>query len=206
MSDLFPNITDFVRCKEKCFFCDSKLECRLTNFIGLDKGGVPLINAPLKDGKFTFNFSRTTPTYTVKAEGIIDIRTNAMVFTVEPVETTEEMPYVDNLVAKAAFLDLRPHVQLYCSYKKCSHQYTIAGNTLRAEQIRHGWLVLPFQLYYESFVEGKLWIQNDYIHGSTYIYSRVKKEANPLVVPLMDFENMGKKKVLIRIKTYATFS
>jgi hypothetical protein len=217
MSDLFPTIADFVRCKEKCFFCGTKLKCRLTNFIGFGTGGDPLISTPLEGNKFVFDLSHTTASYELKVKITINVETNIMTFLINAsgtldidVRDTKElgMPNIDMMVAKEVFADLRPYIQLYCPYKKCPYQYTVAGDIFKFAPRRseESYLILPFKLYYESFVDGKLWVQNDYIQAYTGIYSRVKENATPLIAQLMDFEAMGQKKLLMRVKTLVTFS
>jgi hypothetical protein len=204
MSELFPNIVDFIRVRERCFFCGAKLRCRLSNFIGIRESGMPLLNSPLEEGKFIFDISRTSPSYTVEAVGTLDIHNNKLFFDMKGLEY--QTLTTDNMVAKETFIDLRPHIQLYCPKRKCPYQYTVASNIFRAGQIEGGWLVFPFKLYYESFVSGKLWVQNDYVSSRTNIFSIMNEEAEPIVVPLLDFNAMGKDKLLTRIKTLVVFS
>jgi hypothetical protein len=204
MTDLYPAIIDFLKCRESCFFCGSRLKCRLSNFIGIGDNTLPIINAPLKDSKFLFDISYTSPTFTIKAEGAIDSRTNAMIFIMKSFDTGT--PNLDETFVKQVFIDMKPHIQLYCPKKKCPYQYTVASNFFHAGTIKHGWLILPFKMYYESFVLGNLWIQNDYANNCTNIHSRSKEQADPLIVPLQDFELMGKDKLVNRIRTLVTFS
>lgn len=205
MPQLFPNIVDFIKVREKCFFCGAKLRCRLSNFIGIRESGMPLLNSPLEEGRFIFDIAYTSPSCAVEALGTIDIQNNKLVFDIKGAGEWET-PAMDNMVAKEAFIDLRPHIQLYCPKRKCPFQYTVASNIFRAGQIKGGWLILPFKLYYESFVSGKLWVQNDYVSSHTNIFSIMNEEADPIVVPLLDFEMMGKEKLLTRIKTLVVFS
>lgn len=201
MSDLYPSIAEFIKCKERCFFCDGALKYRLTNFMGV-ANDLPIINAPIIDNTISFPVDCTTASFDLKAEGKIDIRTNALVFLLKEHGT----PSIDDLLAKNTFLSFKPHIQLYCSSKQCKHQYTIASDTFKAGQIKHGYLILPFKLYYESFVSGSLWIQNDYIQHKTNIFTRNKPDADPITSSLLDFEAMGKTKLLTRVKTLVVFS
>lgn len=204
MTDLYPAIIDFLKCRESCFFCGARLKCRLSSFIGVGDNTLPIINAPLKDNKFVFNISHTAPTFSIKAEGAIDIKTNAMIFIMKSFDT--ETPRLDESFIKQVFVDMKPHIQLYCPKKKCPYQYTVASSVFHAGTIKHGWLILPFKIYYESFVLGNLWVQNDYANNCTNIHSRSKEQADPLIVPLQDFELMGKDKLVNRIRTLVTFS
>lgn len=201
MSDLYPSITEFIKYKEKCFFCDSKLKCRLTNFIGVSND-LPIINAPITANTISFPVDCTTASFDLKAEGKIDIRTNALVFLLKEQAT----PSIDDMLAKNTFLGFKPHIQLYCANKQCKHDYTVASDTFRTGKIKHGYLILPFKLYYESFVTGSLWVQNNYLQNKTYIHTRNNPDANPITSTLLNFEKMGKNKLLMRVKTLVVFS
>jgi hypothetical protein len=206
MTTMFPNIADFLKVRETCFFCGAQLWCRLSNLVGIREGGLPLINAPLKDDHFTFRIDQVTPSYMIKAEGSIDVRDNLMVLKVEPSGAENPTPTIDEQATKQTFIDLRPCVQLYCPKKNCPQEYSIVSDTFRAGQTVGGWLILPFKLYYESFISGSLWVCNDYIGSRTQIFSRSNEQAKPITVPLMDFEAMGSKKLLNRVKTIVVFS
>src|SRR5271154_1415749 len=203
MSEAYPHIIDFLKVREVCFFCGAKLWCRLANFMGLKEDALPILNAPLKDDHFTFHLDRTTPDYIVKAAGIIDAKTNAMAITLDDSSSTSS---IDHQVAKQTFLDLKPYVQLYCPKKSCPQEYTVMSDTFKIEQAGSEWSISPFKLYLESFVTGTLWICNDYIQNTTYIESRNNDSANPIMVPMLDFEAMGSKKLLTRVKPIAVFS
>ena len=151
MADLFPNIVDFLKVRETCFFCGAQLWCRLSNLSGIGEGGLPLINAPLKDDHFTFRIDQTTPNYNIRAEGTIDIRDNQMVLKVEPSYYEQSTPAIDEQLTKQTFIDLRPHVQLYCPKKSCPQQYTVASDTFRAGQNVGGWLIFSFQVVLRKF-------------------------------------------------------
>jgi hypothetical protein len=197
----YGSIADFIKCKEKCFFCDNQLQIRLTNFVGV-VNDLPIINAPIRDNTISFPVENTTASFELKARGKIDIRTNALVFLFKEDDT----PTINDMLAKDTFLSFRPHMQLYCSSRQCKYEYTVASNIFQASHIKHGYLILPFKLYYESFVTGSLWVQNDYNQQKTHIFTRNNPDANPITVSLMNFETMGETKLLMRVKTLVVFS
>jgi hypothetical protein len=202
----YPNIIDFLKVRETCLFCGATLWCRLTNFSRHEGDDLPILNAPLKDNFFTFSIDHTTPDYTVRAEGNIDIRNNLMLLQVESPAPESSTPVVDVLVANQTFFALQPHIQLYCPKKDCPQQYTVASDVLKVDLSDERWLIRPFSLFYESFVTGTLWVGNDYLQNATYIESIKNDSANPIMVPLMDFQAMGSKKLLLRAKTIAIFN
>jgi hypothetical protein len=217
MSELFPSIRYFIESRQKCFFCDANLKCRLSNFIGIRESGMPLLNSPLEKDRFIFDISRTSPSYTVEALGTLDIQNNKLIFDMKGELAHNVILHknnlgewrtvaVDNMVVKEAFIDLRPYIQQYCPKRNCLQKYTIASSTLRASSLENGWFIHPISTYYESFKTGKLLVMNDYAHSNTSIFSMVKESAEPLVVPLMDLGAMGKRKALTRVHTLITFS
>ena len=221
MVDMHATIADFSKIKERCFFCDSPLRCRLSNFTMMN-GEIPIINAPLTDGKFAFRLSRTTSSYTVEASVTIDALKNHLEFKIEhftpPVRNyyfVGENPTLDTMVARETFIDLLPHVQLYCPrLKSCPFLYTLSSDifklspalTTENPSLNKDWVILPIHLHSESFILGQWWIQNDYDRNQTSIYARNKSEAAPLITPIIDFANMGPEKLLTRIKTIVVFS
>jgi hypothetical protein len=198
----YPNVVEFSKCKQACFFCDSKLKCRLTNFIGLSND-LPIINAHPDGDVISFDINHITPSYQIKADVTLDIKTNILTFMLK---SESETPGLDAAVVRSAFSEMRPHIQLYCSSRKCRYQYTVASDIIRYMVAKSGWVIAPLDLYYESFVTGNLWVQNDYTKQKVNIYSRFRVDAEPITNKLMDFQAMGKEKVLNRIKTLVVFS
>lgn len=204
MQKHYSNILEFTKVKETCLFCQSPLRAVLTNFIGPRKNGIPIINAPLKDDKFIFDLRHTTETYSIEARGIIDINTNVLKFEItNPTET----PTTDQALARQAFGDLKPHVELYCPNKRCDVKYNLCSDvfTWRHSAIR-GDKIMPLKLYLECFKTGKLNVQNDCFQNMTFIYSIANEDADPISVPMLDFEEMGRDKLLVRIKTLVVWS
>lgn len=203
MSKLFTCIDDFIQSRQKCFFCEANLKCRLSNFIGVRETGVPLLNSPLKDGKFIFNICHTAPSYTLNATGMLNTSSNVMTFSLDPQQKTTQL---DEKVMEEAFIDLRPYIQQYCPKRNCAQKYNISSSTLLISAVKGAWLIHPLATYYEIFTTGKLVVMNDYFYSNTKIHSLNNENADPLIVPLLDFHALGKNKLLIRAQTLATFS
>ena len=209
-------IKDFIQVKQHCVFCKSPLRAILTNFEGLGKNGIPMLNAPVKDSKIVFNVSNTTAAYSLDAEGKLDIRTNALVFDLSlfrafpsPYTLASDEPEGEPR-AREVFLGLKPHMQLYCASKACGREYAISSGVFTLQRL-HGdrafaWTVNRFRVWMETFVLDNLWVQNDWIRGTTNIYSRSNPNADAITVPLIDFESMTSTKLLTRVKTLVTFS
>lgn len=206
MQKTFNFIDDFVKVKERCFFCQTPLRVILTNFIGVHKDGIPIINSHLNGNQFRFDISQTSATFEVKAKVVIDIETSALIF--ENVNFRTSTPALDQYVVKQVFEDLKPHVELYCSNKKCKTKYHLCSDVFKLARLSSvdAWMVKPFKLFLESFRSDNLNVQNDWLRKVTNIYSLKNTEADPIVVPIIDFEDMGKDKLLTRIKTIAVFS
>lgn len=200
----FPSILEFTKAKEKCLFCGIALRASLTNFIGVHKNGLPYLNVTIDRARFPFEIKHTTQSYDVRAQCVIDIVTNKMVLTVPDSNT----PSIDQQVAKQAFIELKPHIELHCPNQKCKNRYTLSSYILDAQKIPGtvAWQIPPLKLFLESFKTNKLVVQNDWIKRDTNIYSIANEDADPIKVPFMDFEAMGKDKLLNRVQTLVTFS
>lgn len=206
MQKNFDNILDFTKLKDKCIFCRQPLKACLTNFIGLRKGGLPTLNAAITSGRFNFEIKHTTESYDISAIGTVDIRTNTLVFTLPQ---NSDMPFLDQHVARQAFIDLKPYIDLHCTNKKCKQNYSLASYYIHEINKLSGssaWSIGSLKLFLESFVTNKLVVQNDWFKENTSIYSLINEDADPIKTPFMDFEAMGKDKLLTRVQTLVTFS
>ena len=197
----FRNIADFTNCRSNCVFCDTKLRARLLSFNTRDE--IPILNSPIDLSKesVTFKIDHTTPEWRIIARGELNLQNNGLSITML---RESETPSIDIYNAKNAFVNATPHIQLYCPNRKCKQDYTIASGILTLGHMTE-YMSPPF-LYYESFASGNLWVQNDYPHHKTYIYSRLNENAKPLVYPMLNFQAMGKDRLLNRIKTLVVFS
>jgi hypothetical protein len=206
LQKIFSNILEFTKLRDKCFFCEGPLRASLTNYINpRDSGSLPVLDATISSGRFSFQVNHTTQSYDIKADGVIDITNNKLVF-VLPADS--EMPFLDQHVAKQAFVELRPHIQLACNNRKCKYKYALSSWGLDAKRPSDisAWEIQPLKLFYETFRSGNLIVQNDWLIETTYIYSRLNTEADPIRPGFIDFEAMGKEKLLTRIRTLVTFS
>ena len=206
MQKKFDTILDFTKLRDKCLFCETPLRAALANYINPRENSLPVLDVTINSGRFAFQIKHTTQSYDIKADGVIDIRTNAMVFTL-PVDA--DMPFLDQHVAKQAFVDLKPHIELSCPNSKCKNEYSLSSHFLTAVRLQkvNAWMISPpIRLFLETFRAGNLVVQNDWIVERTNIYSRLNEDADPIKVPFMDFEAMGKTKLLTRVQTLVTFS
>ena len=199
MANLYLNIADFLSCRTSCFFCDKPLDHRITHFLG-SFNEMPVISVSVKDSVATFPFRHTTPNFDLQVEGKIDIRNNILTFTNAQ---SDDTPNVDRALAKNVFLEMMPCAQLRC---ECKYRYTVVSDVFKIMRGNPDYVIEPVKFFYESFVFGNLWVQNDYIQGKTCIYTRDKENAIPITCPLIDWKAMGHKKLLTRIKTLVVFS
>lgn len=207
MKKYFDNILEFTKLKEKCLFCESSMRAELSNFIGVRRKGLPLFNSPVEHGKFNFHIKHTTSSYDISADGIIDIESSVLMFFL-PIDDESPTPNLDQHVAKQAFDDLKPYVDLFCPNKKCKYQYHLSSYILdiKRHPVLNVWNISPIKLFLEGFHTGNLNVQNDWRKEETDIYSLLNEDAEPIKVPIMDFEEMGKEKLLTRIATIVTFT
>jgi len=197
----FETIKEFTKFKETCFFCHSRLTSRLTSFTK----SIPILNAPLVNERYSFKLTRVTAEYSLEAQGVVDIKSNALVFLV----TDSDTPGVDQKLAFEAFVDLHPYVELYCPNIKCKYKYHICSEVLHTKYLGKkidSWMITGPNLYYEGFIDRDLVIHNNFTHENTAIYSRHHENADPITTPMLDWEAMGKDKLLTRIRTLVTFS
>ena len=164
-----------------------------------------MLDATISSGRFAFQIKNTTQSYDIKADGVIDITNNTLVFTL-PLDS--DMPGIDQHVAKLAFAELKPHIQLTCNNSKCKNRYTLSSYSLECKRLAstNKWEIQPLKLFLESFKAGNLLVQNDWLVESTRIYSYLNEDAEPLRVSFVDFESMSKDKLLTRVQTLVTFS
>jgi hypothetical protein len=203
----FENILEFTKVKEKCLFCETPLRACLTNFVGYKHGGIPILNEPIVKDRFSFLIRHTTPSLDIRADAVIDVSANILVLKLYDDSITERL---DEYVAKQALDDMKPYIELYCPSKSCKNEYYISSYNLKINNSKATkgvcWIIEPLTLFLESFKTHSVLVQNDWIRQETNIYSIAHEDAKPIKVPFMDFEAMGKDKLLTRISTYVTFS
>lgn len=208
MQKIFDNILSFAHLKEKCLFCETSLRPYLTNFTGLRKDSLPVLNEYIDGAQFSFPLSHTTETYDIAADITLNVVQNKLMITV-PNDTLTAL--LDQYVAKQALDDLRPYIDVACYNKHCKYEYYLSSSVLKITNDNksagyNGWEIAPLGLIYESFQTDNLLIKNDWMKEETHIYS-LNNEVEPLkIMPLIDFTELGAEKLLTRIKTYAIYS
>lgn len=204
--DKFDIITDFVKCKEFCVFCNTPLKAVITNYVGVSGHGIPVINAPLKNDRFEFNIKHTTPNFDAKADVTILIDQNTLFF---DNFTNGEFPSIDEHLIRSVFESYGPHFELFCPSRKCGMGYYISSLPIRLTKIHTVagmWNIAPFGMFNESVKIGSYIVSNNWAKKQSLIYSRKNIEASPITVPMVDFTTTTKEKLITRIKILVTFS
>jgi len=207
MQGTFQSIADFLKIKDQCVFCKSKMKNTLTNFT-LGPDNIPLINAKSLDDRFLFEIGYVTGSYTLAASTSVDINTNILNFNLTTPVALNGYG-IEYMMAKTVFENHKPHIELYCPNKKCKMKYGIQSDVFRIDRLDDSlsrFKIRPFILYMESFVLDKLWVQNDWINTCTYIYAQNNLNIEPIKVDLLNLEEMGKEKIINRVRTLVTFS
>lgn len=208
MQQTFDSIEKFIALKEKCVFCQTPLKNMLTNHIRAPRG-IPILKSEVIDGKLSFKLKHTTDSYQIIADGTIDTKTNLLHFQLSRPDTElTNLNALDSLVAKTAFEQMMPHMEVYCPSRKCKTKYYICGEMFKIDVENLNGCVFrirPFSVYMESFFTSKLWIQNDWSANCTNIYLK-NNPVNPVKTSILDLESMDKEKLFKRIKTLVTFS
>lgn len=207
MQKQFDNILDFTKLREKCIFCQAPLRIRLANYVNPRENELPILNSPIRDGHFSFHVERTTESYSVRSDGMIDIVTGDLVMSLV---ADSDTPFYDRHIAEQAFRELKPYIQLGCENFNCDSIYNISSDILRmkySDPYLFKWKVLsPTKLWLETFRTSSLLVQSDWIMGNTFIYSRHNENADPIKATFMDFGSFDKEHLLRRISTLVTFS
>lgn len=207
----FETIEDFLCIRENCVFCQRKLKCVLSSF-DVGPRSLPIFNAYVQNNKLEFDFHHTSATWQINAQISIDIKSNLLSLKLNEPITTDELNTlaIDHIVAKGIFENLNPHVELYCSNRKCKMKYTLCGSMLKSDKVGDEisiFKIRPFYLYMETFELDNLWIQNDWSTHALNIYIKNKIDTAPIKYPeLLDLQEMGKDKIITRIKTLVTYS
>lgn len=204
MINKYLSIEDFLSCKTSCFFCDKPLGRRVTHFQS-SFNELPIINAPIKNNIAVFPFRHTTASFDLHAKGRIDTRNNILTFTFKDAvaEGLEYTPNINNSLAMSVFSSMLPYAQLYCN---CKYRYTATSSVFKMKQSEPDYIIEPLAFFYESFVLSNWWIQNNYWNNKTNIHARNKESAPPITCPILNWEEMGREKLLTRIKTLVVFS
>lgn len=215
----FDCIKDFTTIKEKCIFCDTPLIFVLTNWFGVNKPGLPLINSSLKNDCFNFKFKYNSPSANINTEGSLNVITNIVTFrdpSKFPLTVSNPVDVMANVLGS-----LHPHVELQCNNRKCKMNYYVSSDAFAFHIHRMNpendesfnpdtdtVFVKPFPLLMECFTIKNLWIQTNYIDKTTMI-AILDEGATPdksVIVPQLNFDNLSKEKIINKVKTMVTFS
>lgn len=206
----FTSIKDFINIQEECVFCNRKLKCVLSSFNSGPRS-LPIFNYYIKDDKFQFDFKHTNATWQVNAQISIDTKYNQMTLhLIEPLQHELSTESVDHLIAQKVFEDIYPYVEIYCPNRKCKMKYTLYSDLFKFDRLDDNiftFKIKPFFLYMETFEIDNLWIQNDWLVHSLNIYSKNKTGVLPIQYSeVLNLKEMGKDKIITRIKTLVTYS
>ena len=200
----FSSIYDFTKVKDKCLFCQHPLRISLTDFNNIYNGGLPVLNETIDKPRFKFSINHTTSNYDVQADGHMDIIHYKLFFTASAGSIT---PFIDQEVARRAFIDLKPHIELSCNYSKCKNNYSLTSSIFEIERIAGSaaWLIAPLKIFLEDCAINKVIVQSDWIKGDTHIYSLNNEKARPIKTTFIDFTEYGSEKLLRRIPMIVNF-
>jgi hypothetical protein len=197
------SVAEFLNIKKECFFCQHPLLSVVENFFDPQGGTeIPIISAPLANGKFIFQLQHNTDQFSIDVEITIDVKTNQLSF--DPIKTSN----LDRLLAKETLNQYDPHLESYCSNEKCNRKYYLSSDTFSLSTINFSdsYAIAPLTMFLEYFCVENLGIFNDHRQGITLIYAAQNPQAPPLKLPLIDFDSFEPGKLLNRIKTIVVFS
>jgi hypothetical protein len=178
----------------------------LTNFIGLKDAGIPVIKAPLVNGKFNFSIEHTTPRFDIKADVDVDADANVLTFSNF---TNGELPAIDEYTVKQTFEDYRPYVELYCTNKQCGLMYHLWSQGISLKKISSvlgAWQINPFGLILEGAKVKHYIIHNHWDTQKSSIYTLRNANARPIETAMIDFSKMDRAKLINRVQMLVTFS
>ena len=206
------SLSEFIDLRKQCIFCGVPMRTLLTTYLAkpvADEAGFPLTISVLKNDKFLLNnMIQTTNIH----GGIIDVIANTLSFGMNDSSIT---PYLDCYIAKNTFEDLSPHVEISCPNHNCQTLYHICskGLTLSGvdkELILPLWSISPLEVLWESISTETSVIHNMWPclgeNGSLHIYSKHNSEVPPLEFPSLDFQELGKERILSKINIMKTFA
>lgn len=204
MSKFFKSITDFIQHQSECVFCQQPLHAELTNYVGLRGNDLPILNVEIANCQpIYFRLRHTTENYHVEAEVDIDLTNNYLSFCMPQTET----PFVDRNLALQAFDDLKPFIDLYCANPACKYGYHVSSDNLFIQGLPNAnnqWTIEPIKLYLEGFKTPLYKVLSDCFRRETYIY--VDDVSVPIKTAQLNFQEMGKNKLLNRLNTIVLYT
>ena len=198
MQKQFDSISEFIKCKDKCIFCNEKLSACLTNFSGIRKNGLPVLNIQIKNKIIKFNFNQTTALYDIKANCVINTENNEISFT-----TIDSFNDYVNRTTELAFESIYPHIELYCPNKKCKYGYYLSSAPF---SILYPKTLYPTRIYMEVFQTDYNFIENDWTREELCIYSLDNEYAIPIKSSMIDFNLSKPEQILNRVSMLINFN
>jgi len=192
----YLSIKEFLKSKEYCIFCNKPLKAILTNFIGKGKQ-IPIISSKLENNQFNFDINYYSSFLSLKTKCSIDIETNDIVF--NPI--SENLTYTEII---DIFESFKPHIEIICNNKLCHMNYYLCSSILKCNRnLDHK--IKPMNICFEACNVNKFWIQNDFFKRKTSIYSTNNININPIIIPILNFNDFTETKLRSRILTTVTF-
>lgn len=203
--DKFETIAGFSKAKESCPFCKTPLYLQLSNYIGTTDG-LPVFREPLQNDRFLFKINKQLPSQVVKADVCLLTDSNTLMF---DNFTNGEYPGIDEQLLKRTFDAHSPYLELYCPNGTCELDYSICSHPLsfrKKHPVMGMFHVDPIKVFAEVINFDSYVVTNNWDQNTTKIYSSKNEEAAPIVLPAIDFANMGKERLINRIRIMVTFS
>jgi hypothetical protein len=204
------SLPEFINLRKWCIFCGVPMKVLLTTYLSkpvADEAGFPLTISALKDGKFPLNITRASDGI---QDGIIDVKSGTLSFDKNLASIT---PYLDCFIAKNSFLELGPHVEISCPNSSCKTLYHICSRKLGLSGVDKDlplWSISPLEVLWESLCTETSVIHNVWDapgeEGALRIYSRHDSEVPPLEFPPLDFQELGKDRIMSKIRTMKIFA
>jgi hypothetical protein len=211
----FKCISDFIKFKTDCVFCGKTLVpfLKVENSILTVGSKLLSVRSKLSEGVFVFKIKYTSISQHVDTFGSIDIATNLLYFDLEKSQSSlSTISYAD---AVAIFEGLYPQIELQCVNKQCKMNYYICSHLMSCEKASAanggGYFnfgsytrIKPFRTAFEACNVSRFWVQNDWTFKKTKIFSTKNPDADPIVVPMLEFIP-NTQKFKNKVLTFITF-
>ncbi len=205
----FNIIEDFLSVRTKCIFCTNNLVPVLTNWHGIKKPGLPMINSRLKNDEFNFTFTYASAYSSFGNKLKVNTKTNLISKAIKPEEFPLEVNNnIYSIVSSLGMAGL--HIELQCQNTECQFDYYISTSQFRFGSYGDygspdSMQILPFHLQMEAFVIRDFWVCNDWHLGQTTI-NGITGNSETIKVPFIDFYNLDKDRIINKIRTVVNFS
>jgi hypothetical protein len=197
MIKYFDSVQEFTKFKTKCVFCQNDLKVVLRDFDGIN-GTIPVVNSKCIEDAFKFHVNYNSISANINCDVSMSCIDNTIVFSDSQAPSNYKISW---------FKTMGLHVELYCPKRACGLKYYISSDVLELQSIQDGIGKLkPIKLYMECFNLDKIWIQNDFQHSSTNIFSVNNPDADPIQMVMLDFGAFEKEKLFNKVRTHINFS